>query len=126
MPLDKNMKILVVDDFATMRRILKNVLNQLDFQNVFEADDGSTAVEVLDAEKIDFVIADWNMPQMTGIDLLRYMRSKEELKDIPFLMVTAEGQQENVIEAVKAKVNDYVVKPFTAEKIGEKIEKIFS
>lgn len=126
MPYDKNMKILVVDDFSTMRRIVKNILRQLGFNNIVEADDGTTAVGILEREKIDFIVSDWNMPQMTGIELLRHVRQTDELKDIPFLMVTAEAQQENIIEAVKAKVSNYIVKPFTADTLQEKIEKIFN
>ena len=125
MAYDKNMKVLVVDDFSTMRRIVKNILRQLGFNNILEADDGSTAVGVLEREKVDLIISDWNMPTMTGIELLRHVRSSDELKDTPFLMVTAEAQQENIIEAVKAKVSNYIVKPFTADTLHEKIEKIF-
>ena len=118
-------RILVVDDFATMRRIIKNILRQLGFNNITEADDGTSAWEVLNQDKIDFVISDWNMPNMTGIDLLRKVRASEEFHDLPFLMVTAEAQQENIIEAVQAKVSNYIVKPFTAETLGQKIDKIF-
>ena len=125
MAYDKNMKVLVVDDFSTMRRIVKNILRQLGFVNIVEADDGTTAVGILEREKVDLIISDWNMPQMTGIELLRHVRSSEEIKDTPFLMVTAEAQQENIIEAVKAKVSNYIVKPFTADTLNEKIEKIF-
>jgi len=119
------MRILVVDDFSTMRRIIKNILRQLGYNNIVEADDGTAAVGILEREKIDFIISDWNMPQMTGIELLRHVRQTEQLKDTPFLMVTAEAQQENIIEAVKAKVSNYIVKPFTADTLQEKIEKIF-
>ncbi|TVR01659.1 MAG: response regulator [Desulfovibrionales bacterium] len=122
---DKNMRVLVVDDFSTMRRIIKNILRQLGFTNIVEADDGTTAWEVLNKERIDFVISDWNMPKMTGIDLLRKVRASEEYADVPFLMVTAEGLQENIIEAVQAKVSNYIVKPFTPETLGQKIDKIF-
>ncbi len=125
MPMDKNMRILVVDDFATMRRIIKNILRQLGFNNITEADDGTSAWEVLNQDKIDFVISDWNMPKMPGIDLLRKVRASEEFADMPFLMVTAEAQQENVIEAVQAKVSNYIVKPFTPDVLIQKIEKIF-
>jgi two-component system chemotaxis response regulator CheY len=125
MPANKDMRILVVDDFSTMRRIIKNILRQLGFTNIVEADDGSTAWEMLNKERIDFVISDWNMPQMPGIDLLRKVRGSEELGSMPFLMVTAEAQQENIIEAVQAKVSNYIVKPFTAETLGQKIDKIF-
>ena len=125
MSYDPNMRVLVVDDFSTMRRIVKNILRQLGFNNVVEADDGTTAWDVLNRDKIDFIISDWNMPQMTGIDLLRKVRSSEEFGDLPFLMVTAEAQQENIIEAVQAKVSNYIVKPFTAEVMKQKIDKIF-
>ncbi|HOO44755.1 MAG TPA: chemotaxis response regulator CheY [Deltaproteobacteria bacterium] len=125
MALDKNMKILVVDDFSTMRRIVKNILRQLNFNNIIEADDGSSALDVLQKEKIDMVVSDWNMPKMTGLELLKAVRSDDALKDIPFLMVTAEAQQENIIEAVKSGVSNYIVKPFTAETLGQKINQIF-
>ncbi|MDR2502987.1 MAG: chemotaxis response regulator CheY [Deltaproteobacteria bacterium] len=125
MAFDPNMRVLVVDDFSTMRRIIKNILRQLGFNNIVEADDGTTAWDVLNKDKIDFVISDWNMPQMTGIDLLRKVRASEEFADMPFLMVTAEAQQENIIEAAQAKVSNYIVKPFTAETLKQKIDKIF-
>ncbi len=125
MAINKNMRILVVDDFATMRRIIKNILKQLGFTNIVDADDGTTAWEVLNKDKIDFIISDWNMPKMSGIELLRKVRSSEEFADLPFLMVTAEGQQENVIEAVQAGVSNYIVKPFTPEVFEQKIKKIF-
>ncbi len=125
MALNKNMRILVVDDFATMRRIIKNMLKQMGFTNIVDADDGTTAWEILNKDKIDFIISDWNMPKMSGIELLRKVRSHEEFQDIPFLMVTAEGQQENVIEAVQAGVSNYIVKPFTPEVFEQKIKKIF-
>ncbi len=125
MATDTSMRILVVDDFSTMRRIIKNILRQLGFTNIEEADDGSTAWEILNKGGIDFVISDWNMPTMTGIELLRKVRGSEEFADMPFLMVTAEAQQENVIEAVQAKVSNYIVKPFTAETLKQKIDKIF-
>ena len=125
MPADKNMTILVVDDFSTMRRIIKNILRQLGFSNIHEADDGTTAWETLNKTKIDFVISDWNMPNMPGIELLRKVRGSEEFANLPFLMVTAEAQQENIIEAVQAKVSNYIVKPITAETLGQKIDKIF-
>jgi two-component system chemotaxis response regulator CheY len=122
---DSKMSILVVDDFTTMRRIVRNILKQLGYENIHEADDGASAIEVLKREKIQFIISDWNMPQMSGIELLKTVRATEEWKDLPFLMVTAEGQKENVIEAVKNKVNNYIVKPFTPEVLMEKITKIF-
>ena len=126
MPADRSMRILVVDDFSTMRKIIKNILRQLGFNNVVESDDGTTAWETLNRDNIDFIISDWNMPQMTGIELLRKVRSSEEYAATPFLMVTAEAQQENIIEAVQAKVSNYIVKPFTPETLGQKIDKIFS
>ncbi|RJQ61750.1 MAG: response regulator [Desulfobacteraceae bacterium] len=125
MALDLSMRVLIVDDFATMRRILRNILKQLGYTRIFEADDGTTALEMLKKEKIDLIVSDWNMPKMTGLDLLKTVRSTSELKDLPFLMVTAEAQKQNVIDAVKAGVSNYIVKPFTAEQISEKIEKIF-
>ena len=126
MATDTNMKVLVVDDFATMRRIVKNILTQLGFKHIVEADDGVTAVDVLKAEKVDMIISDWNMPKMTGLELLKHVRGEADLADIPFIMVTAEAQQDNIILAVKAKVSQYIVKPFTAETLGEKIDKIFA
>ena len=125
MAYDKKMRILVVDDFSTMRKIIKNILRQLGLENIVEADDGTTAWEMLNKDNIDFVISDWNMPKMTGIELLRKVRASEEYQDIPFLMVTAEAQQENIIEAVQAKVSNYIVKPFTPETLQQKISKIF-
>ena len=125
MPADTNMKVLVVDDFATMRRIVKNILTQLGYKNIIEADDGSTAVDILKSEKVDMIISDWNMPKMTGLELLKHVRSDADLADTPFIMVTAEAQQDNIILAVKAKVSQYIVKPFTAETLGEKIDKVF-
>lgn len=125
MPYDTNMRVLVVDDFSTMRRIIKNILRQLGFNNVVEADDGTTAWDVLNSDHVQFIISDWNMPQMTGIELLRKVRASEEFGHLPFLMVTAEAQQENIIEAAQAKVSNYIVKPFTAETMKQKIDKIF-
>ena len=125
MPADKNMKILVVDDFATMRRIVKNILRQLGFNNIVEADDGTTGMAKLKSEKIDFVITDWNMPKMTGLELLKEIRADADMKDLPVLMVTAEALQENIVAAVKAGVSNYVVKPFDAQTLGEKLAKIF-
>ncbi|MDD3310664.1 chemotaxis response regulator CheY [Pseudodesulfovibrio sp.] len=125
MAYDTNMRVLVVDDFSTMRKIIKNILRQLGFTNIVEADDGSTAWETLNKDNIDFIVSDWNMPNMSGIELLRKVRASEEYSDIPFLMVTAEAQQENIIEAVQAKVSNYIVKPFTPETLGQKIAKIF-
>jgi len=123
--LDKNMKILVVDDFSTMRRIVKNLLRDLGFTNTSEADDGATAWPMLQSSDYDFVVTDWNMPGMTGIELLKKIRSDERLKDIPVLMVTAEAKRDQIVAAAQAGVNGYVVKPFTAAALKEKIEKIF-
>ncbi|MBM4339155.1 MAG: response regulator [Deltaproteobacteria bacterium] len=122
---DSKMNILLVDDFSTMRKIIKNILGQLGYVNIHEAEDGVAALEVLKKEKIHFVISDWNMPQMTGLELLKAVRTSEEWKDLPFLMVTAEGQKEHIVEAVKYRVSNYIVKPFTAETMTEKINKIF-
>ena len=123
--MDLNMKVLVVDDFATMRRILRNILKQIGFTDINEADDGSAALKELKKEKYDLILSDWNMPEMPGIDLLNAIRADDELKGIPFVMITAEAQKDNIIGAVKAGVNSYVVKPFTAETIGEKLKKVF-
>jgi len=122
---DLKMKILVVDDFGTMRRIIKNILRQIGYVNVFEAENGLSALEILRNEKIEFIISDWNMPEMPGIELLKAVRASEEWKDLPFLLVTAEGKKENVLEAVKYKVTNYIVKPFTPETFTEKINQIF-
>lgn len=122
--MDTSIKILIVDDFATMRRILKNILKQLGFKNLVEADDGTTAWEVLESQEIDLIISDWNMPKMTGLELLKKVRASDQYKKSPFLMVTAEAQKQNVIEAVQAGVSNYVVKPFTAEAISDKLTKI--
>lgn len=123
--MDKNMKILVVDDFSTMRRIIKNLLKDLGFSNIQEADDGSTALPMLQQGDFDFVVTDWNMPGMQGIDLLRAIRSDDSLKHLPVLMVTAEAKKEQIVAAAQAGVNGYVVKPFTAATLKEKLEKIF-
>jgi two-component system chemotaxis response regulator CheY len=125
MPADPNMKILVVDDMSTMRRIVKNIMKQLGFANVEEAENGQDALDKLRADTFGFVISDWNMPVMTGIQLLRAIRADEKLKAIPVLMVTAEAQKENLIEAIQAGVSNYIVKPFTAEVLQEKMGKIF-
>jgi len=120
----KDLTVLVVDDFSTMRRIVRNVLRELDFKNILEADDGTTAVDVLQSHKVDLIVSDWNMPKMTGLELLKFVRSNDKTKDIPFLMVTAEAQKENIVEAIKAKVSNYIVKPFTASTLAEKLAKI--
>jgi len=120
----KDMTVLVVDDFLTMRRIVRKILRDLEFQNIIEAEDGTAAVDVLKSTKIDLIVSDWNMPKMTGLDLLKHVRSQDDIKDMPFLMITAEAQKENIIEAVKAKVSNYIVKPFTAATLEEKLAKI--
>jgi two-component system chemotaxis response regulator CheY len=119
------MKILVVDDFSTMRRIIKNLLKDLGFTNIQEADDGNTALPMLIQGDFDFVVTDWNMPGMQGIDLLRAIRADGNLKHLPVLMVTAEAKKEQIVAAAQAGVNGYVVKPFTAATLQEKLEKIF-
>lgn len=123
--MDKNMKILIVDDFSTMRRIVKNLLRDLGFTNTHEADDGLTALPMLETGNFDFLVTDWNMPGMTGFDLLKNCRADPKLKDLPILMVTAEAKREQIVAAAQAGVNGYVVKPFTAAVLKEKIEKIF-
>jgi two-component system chemotaxis response regulator CheY len=122
--MDVNLKVLVVDDFATMRRIIKNVLKQLGFTQILEADDGTSALEVLKENQVDLIISDWNMPRMTGLDLLKAVRDKETTKTIPFLMVTAEAQKDNVVQAVQAGVSNYLVKPFTADAVKTKLTEI--
>ncbi len=124
--IDTSLKVLVVDDMSTMRRIIKNVLKQIGFSDLVEAENGQDALTKLKAGDIGFIVSDWNMPVMQGIDLLRAVRADAELKHLPFLMVTAEGQKENIIEAVQAGVSNYVVKPFTAEALQAKLEKIFA
>ncbi|NUY56302.1 response regulator [Salinivibrio sp. MA351] len=119
------MKILVVDDFSTMRRIVKNLLRDLGFNNTVEADDGLTALPILKKGGIDFVVTDWNMPGMQGIDLLKEIRKDDELKHLPILMITAEAKREQIVEAAQAGVNGYIVKPFTAATLKEKLDKIF-
>ena len=126
MDIDKNMKILLIDDFATMRKVIKNLLKQTGYNNISEAEDGLEALKTLKSEKVDFIISDWNMPNMTGFELLKAVRAESAIKGLPFLMVTAEGLQENVVAAVKAGVSNYIVKPFTADVLNEKIEKIIA
>lgn len=125
MPANPNMKILVVDDFSTMRRIIKNLLRDLGYNNTAEADDGNTALPMLQKGGYDFLVTDWNMPGMTGIDLLRAVRSDPQLASLPVLMVTAEAKREQIVEAAEAGVNGYIIKPFTAATLKEKLDKIF-
>ena len=119
------MKILIVDDFSTMRRIIKNLLRDLGFNNTQEADDGTTALPMLQSGDFDFLVTDWNMPGMQGIDLLKAVRADPKLATLPVLMVTAEAKKEQIVEAAQAGVNGYVVKPFTAATLKEKIDKIW-
>ena len=123
--MNKNKKILIVDDFSTMRRIIKNLLRDLGFNNTHEADDGNTALPMLRAGGFDFLITDWNMPGMQGIDLLRAVRADPQMKAMPVLLVTAEARRDQIVLAAEAGVNGYIVKPFTAQTLKEKIEKIF-
>ena len=123
--MDKGIRILIVDDFSTMRRIVKNLLNDLGFTNTAEADDGTTALVELQKAKFDLVVTDWNMPGMPGIDLLKAIRADESLAKIPVLMVTAEAKREQIIEAAQCGVNGYIIKPFTAQTLEEKLGKIF-
>ena len=123
--LDTNIKILVVDDFSTMRRIIKNLLKELGFKHIEEADDGNTALPKLREGDFDLLITDWNMPGMQGIDLLKAVRADDKLATLPVLMVTAEQKREQIIEAAQAGVNGYIVKPFTAQTLKEKMDKIF-
>ncbi len=122
---DKNIGILVVDDFPTMRRIVRSLLKELGFTNVEEAEDGQEALNKLKAGGFDFVVADWNMPNLDGMEMLKQIRADPDLKDLPVLMVTAEAKKENIIAAAQAGASGYVVKPFTAATLDEKLNKIF-
>lgn len=122
---DLKMKFLIVDDFSTMRRIVKNILKQLGYENIDEAEDGAQAFSKLQTGDYDFVISDWNMPNMDGLELLKKIRSDERLKAMPVLMVTAEAEKDKVITAIQAGVNNYIVKPFTAEVLKEKMDRVF-
>lgn len=123
--MDRKMKVLIVDDFATMRRVIKNLMKSLGFNNFEEAEDGAKALKILKTTKIDFVITDWNMPNMTGLELLKEIRKDNRLSHIPVLMVTAEQKREQIITAAKEGVNGYIVKPFTGETLSNKLSKIF-
>lgn len=122
----KDLTVLIVDDFLTMRRIVRKILRDLDFVDIIEAEDGSAALDVLKRTRVDLIVSDWNMPRMTGLELLKEVRSTDSIKDTPFLMVTAESQKENIVEAVKARVSNYIVKPFTAAVLEEKLAKILA
>ena len=123
--MNTDMKILIVDDFSTMRRIIKNLLRDLGFNNTHEADDGNTALPMLKSGNFDFLVTDWNMPGMQGIDLLRAVRADENLSTLPVLLVTAESKKDQIVMAAEAGVNGYIVKPFNAATLEEKITKIF-
>jgi two-component system, chemotaxis family, chemotaxis protein CheY len=122
--MSQDIKFLVVDDFSTMRRIVKNFLNDLGYANVQEADDGNTALPMLKAGNFDFLITDWNMPGMPGIDLLKAVRADPKLAKMPVLLLTAEAKREQIVEAAQAGVNGYVIKPFTAQALKDKLDKI--
>ena len=122
---DSTMRILVVDDFSTMRRIVRNLLKELGYSHIDEAEDGALALSKLKRERFDFVVSDWNMPNMTGIELLKAIRADAALQALPVLMITAEARKENIIEAAQAGANGYIVKPFTAATLDEKLAKIF-
>ena len=124
--MSKELKFLVVDDFSTMRRIIKNLLNDLGYPNVEEADDGKTALPMLQTGNFDFLITDWNMPGMPGLELLKQVRADPRLAKMPVLMLTAEAKREQIVEAAQAGVSGYVIKPFTAATLKEKIDKILA
>lgn len=126
MPLDFKANILIVDDFPTMRKIVKSVLKQLGYHNIIEAEDGEKALETLRSNPVDFIVSDWNMPNMTGLEFLKEVRADPKFKHLPFLMVTAEADKENIVEAVRSGVSNYIVKPFNAGTMKEKMEKIFA
>jgi two-component system chemotaxis response regulator CheY len=120
----KDLTVLIVDDFSTMRRIMRNILRDLEFKTILEAEDGNAAFSVLETQKVDLIVSDWNMPNCTGLEFLKRVRADNRFKDTPFLMVTAEAQKENILQAVQAKVSNYIVKPFTAVPLSEKLAKI--
>ena len=122
--MDLEMNVLVVDDFATMRRIVKGVLKDLGFKKFIQAENGKAALLELKKEKVGLIVSDWNMPEMTGLEFLKAVRSDEQFKQIPFIMVTAEGQKENIVEAIKAGVSNYIVKPFAPDTLKEKLEAV--
>lgn len=124
--MNKELKFLVVDDFSTMRRIIKNLLNELGYQNVQEADDGTTALPLLQAGGVDVLITDWNMPGLPGIELLKQVRADPKLATLPVLMLTAEAKRDQIVEAAQAGVSGYVIKPFTAQTLAEKLDKVLT
>lgn len=121
---ENNFKVLIVDDYASIRKVIRNLLKQSGYKNIVEAEDGVMALRMLKSQKIDIVVSDWNMPNMTGLELLRAVRADPDLAKMPFLMITAEALHDNVLAAVKAGVSNYIVKPFTAEVLNEKIRRI--
>ena len=123
--LNPNMNVLVVDDAATMRRIVRSLLRELGLKNIREAEDGVIALDSLKTHKMDLVVSDWSMPNMTGLELLQKMKADDGLKDIPVLMVTAESKKENIMQAVQAGVSNYIVKPFNSQTLEDKLHKIF-
>jgi two-component system chemotaxis response regulator CheY len=123
--MDSNMRVLIVDDAPKIRWILRYILKRKGFTNVTEAHNGKSALKVLKKEKIDLILCDWNMPVMSGLELLNKVRSDDELKNVPFIMITAEFQKDNIAKAVEAGITDYVMKPFTAKTISEKLQKVF-
>ncbi len=125
MLIDKNMRILVVDDFKSMRDLVRNVLKKAGFTNIVDAEDGEEAWKIIEKDWVELVVSDWNMPNMPGIDLLKKVRASEAYKDLPFLMVTAEGLKDNVVVAIQAGVSGYIVKPFSPATVEQKIKKIF-
>jgi two-component system chemotaxis response regulator CheY len=125
MPVDKNTKILLIDDFAKVRKITKNILENLGFKNIIEAEDGIEAIEILKNMEIDLILTDWNMPNISGLDLVKIIRNSEKLKHIPIIMISAEALKENIAKAINAGVDDYIVKPFTKSTLAQKIEKVF-
>lgn len=124
MSITKNSTILIVDDFAVMRRIVKSLLKDLGYVNFLEAEDGRRACEQLETNKVDLICSDWNMPNMTGLDFLKWVRSQDKHKHIPFLMITAEAKRSQILEAAQSGVSGYIVKPFTAEQLNDKLAKI--
>jgi len=123
---DTSMKILLVDDFSTMRKIIKNLLRKLGYQDVHEAENGEVALEMLKSDNFNFIIADWNMPKMSGLDLLKTIREDEKYKDTPFMMVTSEANKNNIIDVIEAGADDYIVKPFNADTLQEKCKTILN
>mgnify|MGYP006300449621 FL=1 len=123
MAIDPKLKILVVEDSSTMRNIIVNALRELEIENILQADDGNKALELLREKEVDLILCDWKMPEMSGLEVLQSVRSDPKLQDLPFIMITAEAQKDNVVAAIKQGVSNYVIKPFDCRKLKEKIEK---